>query len=92
MFRLNLDAMRIEFTLDDRDLALAFVEMEGCMCVTRSGRASSECPASVRFGVSSQVDSIEPFQVSAGVFAYKIVKRRGKHAESTKAGVSQPEG
>lgn len=77
MFRLV--QRRVLFTLDDRDLALALVEVEGYIIVDCENHAKP--PRLVEFhrtDKSKRGAGVEAEQVSPGVFSYFIMKKRGK--------------
>lgn len=76
VFRIE-EGRRVMFTFDDRDLALALVEVEGMVVTDRMGRRCRPLP--IRFGGwSHQKGALgaEPEQVSPGVFAYHVRRVR----------------
>ena len=79
MFRLDRNVMRVLFTLDDRDLALALVDVEGLEVCEFGGakRAGAEPgpPLFFRFCHVRGQSLIEPEQVTPGVFSYRVRKR-----------------
>ena len=79
MFGLNSDVMRVYFTLDERDLALALAEMEGCYVVDESGKKATPLAAAFGWGRTKErrVGGVEPMQERPGVFSYRV--RRTKN-------------
>lgn len=80
MFRIDTGLMRVLFTMGERDLALAFVEMEGYDIVRWGGHGGQKAsPAPIVFDVApgsrGNLAGSEPEQVCPGVFSYKISKK-----------------
>lgn len=81
MFRLDLDRMRVLFTIDERDLALALVATEGHCVVDEHGTRAEFAIAPV-FGIESRPRQlrgpriVEPMQDSPGVWSYRIKRAR----------------
>jgi hypothetical protein len=103
MFRIDRDVMRVLYDMGDRDLALAFAEMEGYEVVQwNQGKCK---PKPVVFNEPSTTGRVkmpgsEPEQVSPGVFSYRIgmkkaqkaktkVKSKAKSFESASASVTK---
>lgn len=78
MFRLDRGAMRVLFTPGERDLALAYADIEGFRVVDSAGHAKEAAPP--RYGESVphrfRLPGVEPEQVYPGIFAYRVSKRR----------------
>lgn len=85
MFRLDRDRNLILFTLDERDLALALVRLEGYRVVDNNGHEAAFALAPV-FGLEKRPRElrasgwVEPAQDSPGVWSYRVSKLRGKVA------------
>jgi hypothetical protein len=79
MFRIDTNMMRVLFTMGERDLALAFVEMEGYDIVTWGEYKRKSSPALVTYDVApggrGNFSGSEPEQVSPGIFSYAIGKK-----------------
>lgn len=75
IFRLDTDRMRVVFSLDARDLALALVEVEGFEVVGEDRRVPKGVgPA--RFALSLGRSGVEPSQDAPGLWTYRIARRR----------------
>jgi hypothetical protein len=81
-FRIDKDTMRVLFTMGDRDLALAFAEMEGYDVVSWGPVRQKMSPSPVVFGQSptsgNRLPGTQPEQVSSGVYSYRIAPKTRK--------------
>lgn len=79
MFAICKDTMRVLFAFGDRDLALAFADLEGFDVVDWSGTKRAK-PVPVVFNESfkagKRILGAQPEQVRPGVFAYRIRVRK----------------
>ena len=76
MFRIDKDRMRLLFAYGDRDIALAFAEMEGYEIMSWGPAPRPSSPSPVVFNealsASRRMEGSAPEQVSPGVWSYKI--------------------
>ena len=78
MFAIDKDRLKLLFTIDDRDLALIFADMEGYV-VRREDRGQPATPLPVSFGSRRRTDchgGAVPEQVRPGIFAYRLTRLR----------------
>ena len=86
MFAIDSDRLYLLFSIDDRDLALAFAAMEGYAVRHWGDRLLHGKPLPVIFGYGGTHDRHDPtgqgaapFQVRPGVFAYRITRTGTTH-------------
>lgn len=82
MFKIDRDRMRVLFTFDDRDLAIALADLEGYNIVGWSCTGKKD-PSPIFFNepratTSRRGSSTQPEQVSQGVYSYKIALKTAK--------------
>ncbi len=73
MFRIDKDVMRVLFDMGDRDLALAFADLEGYHIVRWFGGRCE--PAPVFFDELACRDGTPAEQISPGVYSYRIAPK-----------------
>lgn len=86
MFAIDAERLNLLFTIDDRDLALAFAAMEGYAIRRWGDRLLRAKPLPPRFGYGGTHDAHDsdyqgtaPTQIRPGVFAYRITRTGHTH-------------
>ena len=73
MFAIDKDRLHLLFTVDDRDLALAFAQMEGFE--VRHWNRTPAAPLPIDFSTKqSHANGAVPQQIRPGVYAYRIAR------------------
>lgn len=72
MFRLEVDRMRVLFSIEDRDLALALVTLEGFVITSDDRRVKRGTPGPVFSRLRPEAGRCDPSQESPGIWMYRI--------------------
>lgn len=101
MFKICKDTMRLHFDFGDRDIALAFADMEGyeVVCFGGEGRTGARRtqPAPIVFneslGSHNRSKGAQPEQVSQGIYSYKLARKtRPTYATGNRRGGKRKQG